>query len=201
MHFFFEDSYNASFDLPGRCLHEESKDFLQSLQKGLHGAHPRIGVLFFTTRSQARWRARRDTEACRPGRECREPPKAPPQLRHLPPFSHLNAEVNRMGFGNRGIFGARRTHPPSCWLRAPSCSPWFNTLVACLGGIEEPTPIQGCARLHYFYQLRLDKMTFYSYFHPPLGGVAQWPEQRNHNPLVGGSTPSSATIFCYELGI
>ncbi len=28
-----------------------------------------------------------------------------------------------------------------------------------------------------------------------LGGVAQWLEQRNHNPCVEGSNPSFATIW------
>ena len=29
----------------------------------------------------------------------------------------------------------------------------------------------------------------------PCGPVAQWLEQRTHNPLVGGSSPSGPTIF------
>ncbi len=133
MHFFFEDSYNASFDLPARCLHEESKDFLQSLQKGLHGAHPRIGVLFFTTRSQARWRARRDTEACRPGRECREPPKAPPPIAASPSIQPPKCGSKPDGVRQSGYL--RGSPNPSAVMLAPrsfvfsvvqyiGCVPW-----------------------------------------------------------------------------
>ncbi len=33
----------------------------------------------------------------------------------------------------------------------------------------------------------------------PRGGIAQWLEQRTHNPLVLGSSPSTPTIFVYFL--
>ncbi len=91
------------------------------------------------------------------GRECREPPKSP-QLRHLLPFRiHQNAEANRMGFCNRGVFGGSLN--PSAVMLAPCafvpsvvfmfydknhcCGEaalrlsWFKSLVECHAGVSK----------------------------------------------------------------
>jgi len=85
-----------------------------------------------------RWRARRSTEpAC--GKECREPPAVALAFaglwrarRKIPPFAASPSVSPRMrpfrksigrSSANRVSSGARRTLPPTGWLRASPCPP------------------------------------------------------------------------------